>query len=316
MNVSLKLSTLIFPILLSTNSYSIGFDIYNNPGLTSPMLATTFVSKLRNTNMNDMEKLIVGECRQFNDYVALSIRNWDLAKFKHKSLDEAEHYSQQLTVQIPYNQSNLYTFPFGVRTYIEIEKVLKEAVYNRTIPLEQRKLMDDMYQTCIQMNNYKYFMVLSSDRYSAKGTSVFLPKNELIKKKSSNETVFDLSNTVSEKDKVTSINMEKKINFTERDYLVANALIRNDLSAYFDSEMVNWIDYRKAVNDVQEDFANFMKKGGRNMNFALLASLVKAMSIKTEGFKGLEVRDDSMLTSIDFQKNDEMLKEIMKKFNY
>lgn len=292
-----------------------GFDIYSNPLLTDSSLATTFVLKLRDTNINQMEKLIQGECNQYKGYVRLSIQNWELARYKGKSLDEAEEYSRQLTIQIPYQQAQQYTFPFGVRTYIENEEILKKAVFNRTEPLKEKELVDDMYYTCIQMNNQKYFIVLSSNRYDTNNKSAFMSASEL-SHSVSGKSLLKLNHVPSEQDKVTPPNMAKKLGFTEKDFLVANSLIDDDVKTNFSGSSVHWIDYKKASRDIQSNFEKFMKEGGRNKEFAMIASVVKNYSLKTDHFKNLEVRDPQVLESIFKDLPEERLKEIMKQFNY
>lgn len=320
MSTKFKLFLLAFPIsILSLNAHSRGFDIYPNPYFTDASLETTFVNKLRNTSIKDMNKMIKGECRQYRDYVNLSIQNWDLAKFKHKSLNEAESYSNQLISQIPYQQSQQYTFPFGIRTYAESEQILKNAVLHRTEPLKKQQLVDDMYYTCIQMNSQKYFIILTSDRYLTKDQSIFLPKNELLKNFDSSNSILRLDYVPSDKDKLTPPNVGKKINFSEKDLLVANSLIDNDIEVNFSIDKVRWIDYKKASRDMQSSFEKFMKEGGRNKNFALIASLVKYKSLETNNFRDIEVRDQNAFRNIfnnDKSKQDEKFKNLLKNFNY
>jgi|GEM_PF-1669169 len=321
MNINFKLALLALPIsILSLNAQSRIFDIYPNPYLTDASLETTFVSKLRNTSIKDMDKLIEGECRQYKDYVHLSIQNWDLAKFKHKSLDEAENYSNQLIRQIPYQQSQQYTFPLGTRTYAESEQIIKNVVLHRTEPLKQQELIDDMYYTCIQMNNQKYFALLTSDRYIVKNQKIFLTKDELLKNFNSSKSLLKLEHIPSDKDKLTPPNVGKKINFSEKDLLVANSLIDDDIKTNFAIDKVRWIDYKKASRDTQSSFEKFMKEGGKNKNFVLIASLVKYHSLETDNFKNIEVRNESTIKNI-FEDNskefyEEKLKTMLKNFNY
>lgn len=320
MNIYLKIALLALPIsILSTKSMARSFDIYENPFLTDPSLATTFVYQLRNKKIEEMDKLIEGECSQYKNYVHLSIQNWDLAKFKYKSLDEAERYSQQLTREIPYQQARIYTFPFGIGTYIENEKILKDAVFNRTEPLKQKELIDDMYYTCIQMNTQKYFIILTSNAYIKNNQSIFLSESELLNKFDSKNSLLSLKHTPSEKDKLTPLNVGKKINFTEKDLQVANYLIDNDIKNSFSQNEVRWIDYKKASRDMQSNFEKFMKEGGKNINFALIASLVKYQSLTTENFKNLEIRDSKILKDMfnnQQEVSEEKLKSIIKNFNY
>lgn len=321
-----KIPSVFCAILVSTtytNIYARGFDIYQNPYLTEPSLASTFVSQLRSKKIEEMEKLIMGECYQYKNYVNLSIQNWDLAKFKYKSLDEAEKYSQQLTIQIPYQQSSQYTFPFGVGTYIENEKILKDAVLNRTQPLKQRELVDDMYYTCIQMNTQKYFILLNTDTYLKNNNLTYLSASELskISESSNNKSLLKLNYVPSEKDKLTPKGIGKKINFTEKELGAANALIDEDIKISLSQSDVTWANYKKASRDMQSDFAKFMENGGRNKPFVMIAAFVKTLSESSDNFKGIEIREpknlskqfDGLQTKADFEKN---IKIILIKFNY
>lgn len=316
----LKITFLALSFAISTNAISRIFDIYPNPYLNDSSLETTFVSKLRNTSIEDMDKLIDGECNQYKSYVHLSIQNWDLAKFKHKSLDEAENYSNQLIRQIPFQQSQQYTFPLGIRTYAESEEIIKNAVLHRTAPLKQQELIDDMYYTCIQLNNQKYFMLLTSNNYIRNNEKIFLNKNELLEKLSGNKSLLDLNHTPSEKDKITPPNIGKNINFTEKDLLAANTLINDDVKIHFSLNTTRWIDYKKVSRDMQNSFEKFMKDGGRNQKFAFLAIVVKSVSIETDNFKNTDVRNQKILDNL-FEKElntstKEKIKVIAKKFNY
>jgi hypothetical protein len=49
---------------MSISSHA-AIDIYPNPNLTDPSLATTFASQLRNMKIKEMEEVIKGECNQF-----------------------------------------------------------------------------------------------------------------------------------------------------------------------------------------------------------------------------------------------------------
>ena len=59
-------------LLVVTLSMSISglaaIDIYPNPNLTDPSLATTFATQLRNMKVKEMDQVIKGECNQFKEY--------------------------------------------------------------------------------------------------------------------------------------------------------------------------------------------------------------------------------------------------------
>ena len=71
---------------------------------------------------------------------------------------------------------------------------------------------------------------------------------------------------------------------------------------------------------MQSNFEKFLKEGGKNINFTLIASVVKYRSLETENFKNLEIRNAKTFKSL-FDKNskevsEEKLKSILKNFNY
>ena len=101
---------------MSISSHA-AIDIYPNPNLTDPSLATTFASQLRNMKIKEMEEVIKGECNQFKEYTYLSMQNWKSLKNQTKSADEAQRYSQQLVQEMPYRLSFQYTFPLGISAY-------------------------------------------------------------------------------------------------------------------------------------------------------------------------------------------------------
>lgn len=321
MNINFKILLSALSIsVLSTSSMSRGFDIYDNPLLTDSSLATNVVTRLRNTNINDMDNLIKGECNQYKNYIHLSIENWELARLKYKSLNEAEDYSRKLTRQIPYQQSRQYTFPFGIRTYIESEEIIKNAVFTQTEQLKPKEFVDDMYYTCIQMNTQKYLIILGSNEYAKNNQPIFLSESELVKKFDSTNSLLSFKHIPSEEDKLTPPSVGKKIGFTERDLQAVYSLIDDDIKNSFSKSNVRWIDYKKVSRDMQSNFEKFMKEGGRNKNFAVLASLVKYVSLETGNFKNIEIKNSENVGSIFNKKLEDMSEEkfipILKNFNY
>lgn len=310
----------IFFISISSQA---AVDIYPNPNLTDPSLATTFASQLRNMKIKEMEQIEKGECNQFKEYAYLSIQNWKSLKNQTKSVDEAQQYSQQLVREIPYKLSFQYTFPLGIEAYSVTEEYIKQTTLNSN-NLNEHKFLDQIYNACLLMNNSKYFELLSSKRYLIGNQKTFISENEVLK-------MFDPANSLfrsiypvpSKEDKLTPPNMAKSINFTTSEFMIANILIDDDIRNSFIKSNIRWIDYKKVSRDMQASFAKFMNEGGRNKNFARIACLIKALSPKiTNGdenyiptmteisslFNTLNQNDDPILSK--------KLKDNLKKFNY
>ncbi|ENW96106.1 hypothetical protein [Acinetobacter sp. NIPH 298] len=296
-------------------------DVYPNPYLTDSSLATTFIKKLRNSKINEMEILINGECSQFENYVYLSIQNWTELKKNRKSKDDANSYSEQLISQLPYQQASLYTFPMGTQTYVVAESYIEVNILNDKIG--KYDLIKQMKNFCMNVNTNKYFSLLTSDKYSIANQPIFISAAELNQKFYPQQSIFNVLKYVPNvDDKLTPKNMEENVKFTRKDYEVSSLLIDEDIRNSFIDSDVRWIDYKKASREMQIEFHNFMKNGGRNRVFVDIASLVKYMSFEVKNYDFI-FREElaSTVNSLGFSKenpisNDHKFKEILKKFNY
>ncbi|HHR0945445.1 TPA: hypothetical protein ACS286_005608, partial [Klebsiella pneumoniae] len=86
---------------------------------------------------------------------------------------------------------------------------------------------------------------------------------------------------------------------------------------------IRWIDYKKVSRDMQDNFTKFMKDGGRNKNFAQIASLIKTVSPKitnnNEKYITTQTEIDSFFNSLNLDDDPVLtkkLKDNLKKFNY
>lgn len=311
-------------VILSISTSSIAaIDVYPNPNLTDPSLATTFASQLRNMKIREMEGVIKGECNQFKEYVYLSIQNWESFKKKTKSADEAQQYSQRLVGEMPYRLSFQYTFPLGINIYSTTEEYIKQATLN-TKTINENKLLNQMYTSCLVNNNTKYFEILSSTKYLRGNQSPFISENDMLVMFDPSKSFFTSLNPIpSKEDKLTPPNMNKAINFKPIELVMVRMLIDEDIKNSFKNSNIRWIDYKKSSFMMQTRFVKFMEEGGRNKDFATVASLVKILSPKItnndENYLIIEedianimsnsnVFDDPVLS-----KN---LKDNLKKFNY
>lgn len=309
---------LIFTLLFtSMNTIADVIDVYPNPHLTDPSLATTFASKLRNENLVEIDKLIKGECNQFKQYAYLSIKNWSDLNHQIKSLDEANTYSYQLTSQFPYQQSFQYTFPLGIEAYSTIENHIKISIKEKK---NRSKLLNEIDDFCLRVNNSKYYSILSSPKYLVGSRSPFISQNELLSKFNPEKSIFKTLNFVpSQTDKLTSPNMNKTIKFTKKDLDIACLLIDNDIKNSFINSDVKWIDYKNSSRMIQNQFIEFMHKGGKNKQFSQLAVLVKTMSLIIPDYNNIYQENlSNSMNNINLNQltTDKEFKILMAKFGY
>ena len=308
---------------MSISSHA-AIDIYPNPNLTDPSLATTFASQLRNMKIKEMEEVIKGECNQFKEYTYLSMQNWKSLKNQTKSADEAQRYSQQLVQEMPYRLSFQYTFPLGINIYSTTEEYIKQATLN-TKKIDENSLLNKMYSSCLFANNTKYFEILSSTKYLRGNQSPFISENDmLVMFDPSNSLLKSLNPLPSKEDKLTPPNMAKTINFKPIEFIIARILIDQDIRNSFITSNIRWIDYKKASFTMQKNFVKFMEKGGRNKDFARVASMVKTLSPRiTNNDENYIIPTEAEISSVfnnDNLNGDPVLikdlKNNLKKFNY
>ncbi|MDC5163307.1 hypothetical protein OHW51_18235 [Acinetobacter baumannii] len=311
---------LVLTLSISISSHA-AIDIYPNPNLTDPSLATIFSSQLRKMKIKEMEEVIKGECNQFKEYAYLSTQNWEDLKKKRKSIDEAEQYSQQLVREMPYKLSFQYTFPLGIRMYSIAEEHIKLTTLNSD-NFDKYKLIDSSYDVCISMNNIKYFELLTNQKYLTGNESPFASDSQILQKFDPSNSFFkSISPVPSETDKLTPPNMTQSINFTDIEFGIAYVLINEDIRNSFLQSDIRWIDYKKSSREMQENFNKFMSKGGRNKKFAQIATVVKVISPQII-VDNIPPNNDvimSTLKKIEL-KNDPIVKkkmeDLLKMFNY
>ncbi|EKF45679.1 hypothetical protein W9I_03851, partial [Acinetobacter nosocomialis Ab22222] len=138
-----------------------------------------------------------------------------------------------------------------------------------------------------------------------------------------NSLFRSISPIPSKEDKLTPPNMTKSINFTPTEFGIAYTLIDQDIKNSFIQSDIRWIDYKKVSRDMQDNFTKFMKDGGRNKNFAQIASLIKTVSPKitnnNEKYITTQTEIDSFFNSLNLDDDPVLtkkLKDNLKKFNY
>ena len=308
---------------MSISSHA-AIDIYPNPNLTDPSLATTFASQLRNMKIKEMEEVIKGECNQFKEYTYLSMQNWKSLKNQTKSADEAQRYSQQLVQEMPYRLSFQYTFPLGISAYLTTEEYIKQVTLSSE-KLNETSMLDKMYSGCLSMNDVKYFDLLSSEKYLTGSRTPFISESDVLKMFDPTNSLFRSIHPVpSKEDKLTPPNMAKTINFKPIEFIIARILIDQDIRNSFITSNIRWIDYKKASFTMQKNFVKFMEKGGRNKDFARVASMVKTLSPRiTNNDENYIIPTEAEISSVfnndNLNGNPVLIKDLknnLKKFNY
>lgn len=311
---------LVLTLSMSISSHA-AIDIYPNPNLTDPSLATTFASQLRDMKIKEMEQVIKGECNQFKEYAYMSIQNWESLKNQTKSTDEAQQYSRQLLREIPYKLSFQYTFPLGIGIYSITEEHIRLTTLN-TKKFNKYKFIDGIYDACITMNNTKYFELLTNTKYLIGNQKPFISESEILQKfEPSHSLLKSIYPVFSEKDKLTPPHMVKSINFTDIEFSIAYVLIDEDIRNSFLESDIRWIDYKKVSREMQGNFVKFMNNGGRNKEFSQIATIVKIISPQITTENTFPSRDDIMSSFNKMKlKDNPILKkkadDVLKKFNY
>jgi len=186
-------------------------------------------------------------------------------------------------------------------------------------------MLDKMYSGCLSMNDVKYFDLLSSEKYLTGSRTPFISESDVLKMFDPTNSLFRSIHPVpSKEDKLTPPNMAKTINFKPIEFIIARILIDQDIRNSFITSNIRWIDYKKASFTMQKRFSKFMEEGGRNKDFATIASLVKTLSPKitnndenylmpTEAEILNVMNNSSLFDDPVFSKN---FKDTLKKFNY
>lgn len=292
-------------------------DVYPNPYLTDPSLATTFASKLRNLKYNDMQSLISNECDQFKNFSYLSATNWYEYLKNRKTLDEAQQYSNMLLTQFPDQQAQLFTFPFGYETLKTIDDNTKNLLSNGS-SITQAVSLQQSY--CIYaLAPIKNFTVTTNPEYLYNNQKIDFLSNDKImqlvennKKNSLITMVFD-NNAHSEK--ALSQKEISKLKLTPKGLIVVGVLLQDDISKLFMNTDIRWIDYMNFYNQQVSTTINFYEHGGNiNQYYFMILCTAKALELESNNFQDINIYNPSELQKI-FNKAtaDSKIKEAMKR---
>ena len=274
-NIILLLTTFsLYNITLAKSS-----DVVSNPDLNSLSAATNTFNQLRNLSIKDFEKKIIKECNHVSKFAQLSINNWSMVRNGKKSEDEAQKYSEILVKQTLGTQSKMYE-------YTELDSVIRKV--NFTAKMNQTLFIDLVKKYCRnRLAPKKYFEILNDSRSSIESEKN-IDLNELEEKKIQRKiksALINLNQSVPKGSKLTPKGIKKKLDFSENDLNVSYMLMAEDIKNTMTKLNQPWYVYQYVLNKKYADYEVFLKNGGYNEQFAILALRTKILNQKSNNFK-------------------------------
>ena len=274
-NLILLLTTFsLYTITLAKSS-----DVVSNPDLNSLSAATNTFNQLRNLSIKDFEKKIIKECNHVSKFAQLSINNWSMVRNGKKSEDEAQKYSEILVKQTLGTQSKMYE-------YTELDSVIRKE--NFTAKMNQTLFIDLVKNYCRnRLAPKKYFEILNDSRSSIESEKN-IDLNELEEKKIQRKiksALINLNQSVPKGSKLTPKGIKKKLDFSENDLNVSYMLMAEDIKNTMTKLNQPWYVYQYVLNKKYADYEVFLKNGGYNEQFAILALRTKILNQKSNNFK-------------------------------
>ena len=274
-NIILLLTTFsLYNITLAKSS-----DVVSNPDLNSLSAATNTFNQLRNLSIKDFEKKIIKECNHVSKFAQLSINNWSMVRNGKKSEDEAQKYSEILVKQTLGTQSKMYE-------YTELDSVIRKE--NFTAKMNQTLFIDLVKNYCRnRLAPKKYFEILNDSRSSIESEKN-IDLNELEEKKIQRKiksALINLNQSVPKGSKLTPKGIKKKLDFSENDLNVSYMLMAEDIKNTMTKLNQPWYVYQYVLNKKYADYEVFLKNGGYNEQFAILALRTKILNQKSNNFK-------------------------------
>ena len=274
-NIILLLTTFsLYTITLAKSS-----DVVSNSDLNSLSAATNTFNQLRNLSIKDFEKKIIKECNHVSKFAQLSINNWSMVRNGKKSEDEAQKYSEILVKQTLGTQSKMYE-------YTELDSVIRKE--NFTAKMNQTLFIDLVKNYCRNLlAPKKYFEILNDSRSSIESEKN-IDLNELEEKKIQRKiksALINLNQSVPKGSKLTPKGIKKKLDFSENDLNVSYMLMAEDIKNTMTKLNQPWYVYQYVLNKKYADYEVFLKNGGYNEQFAILALRTKILNQKSNNFK-------------------------------
>ena len=276
-NLILLLTTFsLYTITLAKSS-----DVVPNPDLNSLSVATNTFNQLRNLSIKDFEEKISEECDHVSKFAELSLNNWSMVRNGIKSEDEAQKYSEILVKQTLGTQSKMYE-------YTELDSVIRKE--NFTAKMNQTLFIDLVKNYCRnRLAPKKYFEILNDSRSSIESEKN-IDLNELEEKKIQRKiksALINLNQSVPKGSKLTPKGIKKKLDFSENDLNVSYMLMAEDIKNTMTKLHQPWYVYRYVLNKKYADYEVFLKNGGYNEQFAILALRTKILNQKSNNFKNI-----------------------------
>ena len=280
-NLILLLTTFsLYTITLAKSS-----DVVPNPDLNSLSVATNTFNQLRNLSIKDFEEKISEECDHVSKFAELSFNNWSMVKNGIKSEDEAQKYSEILVKQTLGTQSKMYE-------YTELDSVIRSVIRkeNFSAKMNQTLFIDSVKKYCRnRLAPKKYFEILNDSRSSIESEKN-IDLNELEEKKIQRKiksALINLNQSVPKGSKLTPKGIKKKLDFSEDDLNVSYMLMAEDIKNTMTKLHQPWYVYRYVLNKKYADYEVFLKNGGYNEQFAILALRTKILNQKSNNFKNI-----------------------------
>nr|WP_303803576.1 hypothetical protein [Snodgrassella alvi] len=276
-NLILLLTTFsLYTITLAKSS-----DVVPNPDLNSLSVATNTFNQLRNLSIKDFEEKISEECDHVSKFAELSLNNWSMVRNGIKSEDEAQKYSEILVKQTLGTQSKMYE-------YTELDSVIRKV--NFSAKMNQTLFIDLVKKYCRnRLAPKKYFEILNDSRSSIESEKN-IDLNELEEKKIQRKiksALINLNQSVPKGSKLTPKGIKKKLDFSEDDLNVSYMLMAEDIKNTMTKLHQPWYVYRYVLNKKYADYEVFLKNGGYNEQFAILALRTKILNQKSNNFKNI-----------------------------
>ena len=280
-NLILLLTTFsLYTITLAKSS-----DVVPNPDLNSLSVATNTFNQLRNLSIKDFEEKISEECDHVSKFAELSLNNWSMVRNGIKSEDEAQKYSEILVKQTLGTQSKMYE-------YTELDSVIRSVIRkeNFSAKMNQTLFIDLVKKYCRnRLAPKKYFEILNDSRSSIESEKN-IDLNELEEKKIQRKiksALINLNQSVPKGSKLTPKGIKKKLDFSEDDLNVSYMLMAEDIKNTMTKLHQPWYVYRYVLNKKYADYEVFLKNGGYNEQFAILALRTKILNQKSNNFKNI-----------------------------
>ena len=276
-NLILLLTTFsLYTITLAKSS-----DVVSNPDLNSLSAATNTFNQLRNLSIKDFEEKIIEECNHVSKFAQLSINNWSMVRNGKKSEDEAQKYSEILVKRTLGTRSKMYG-------YTELDSVIRKKYF--TPKMNQTLFIDLVKNYCRnRLAPKKYFEILNDSRSSI-ASEKNIDLNELEEKKIQRKiksALINLNQSVPKGSKLTPKGIKKKLDFSKNDLNVSYMLMAEDIKNTMTKLHQPWYVYRYVLNKKYADYEVFLKNGGYNEQFAILALRTKILNQKSNNFKNI-----------------------------